>query len=455
MMTAHAQFDRQGRLQASDPPLARLHAGAGGVPNGEMAVPEIAAIVWQALSFSIRVSKSVIVADGVKTRKLDVDAVPVPEGIHLTVTGWEASLDLPDIAQHEDLNFDRARLVTDGAWRTDKELRITRMAAGVDRQIGFLPATARGLAFSRVFRLVPDMTGDVPVLAALAAGRSFEDQPAELLPAGAAPVLISGQPIHDHHGAFCGLQGAFRFVTRAHTEGVRDDDDELDHMVSTRLEAALRGPIGRMIDHADAIALQADGPLRRDYARYGSDIAGAARHLLGLVDDLGSVQAIERADLPIRLEPVDLVDLARRAAGLLGVRLIEKAVTLELVDPPTRPMAQGDFGRVLQILVNLIGNATRYAPENGTIYVSIEPGPERVCVAVRDQGKGIAPEDQARIFEKFERLDPSEPGGSGLGLYISRRLAQAMGGDLQVHSAVGEGACFTLCLPALPDDVLT
>jgi signal transduction histidine kinase len=68
-------------------------------------------------------------------------------------------------------------------------------------------------------------------------------------------------------------------------------------------------------------------------------------------------------------------------------------------------------------------------------------------IIVADQGKGIAPEDQARIFEKFERVDPSEPGGSGLGLYIARRLARAMGGDLTVDSALGQGARFMLSLP--------
>jgi signal transduction histidine kinase len=71
-----------------------------------------------------------------------------------------------------------------------------------------------------------------------------------------------------------------------------------------------------------------------------------------------------------------------------------------------------------------------------------------VALIVADQGKGIALEDQPRIFEKFERVDPSEPGGTGLGLYIARRLARAMGGDVAVDSAPGQGARFTFTLPA-------
>ena len=73
---------------------------------------------------------------------------------------------------------------------------------------------------------------------------------------------------------------------------------------------------------------------------------------------------------------------------------------------------------------------------------------EQVALTVTDQGKGVAAADQARIFDKFVRVDPGEPGGSGLGLYIARRLARAMGGDLSVESAPGEGARFTLTLPA-------
>ena len=115
-------------------------------------------------------------------------------------------------------------------------------------------------------------------------------------------------------------------------------------------------------------------------------------------------------------------------------------------DSDTAP-ATGEFKRVLQILVNLIGNAVRYSPDGGMVWVRTHRDRGTAVIIVADQGKGIAPEDQARIFDKFERVDPTEPGGSGLGLYIARRLARAMGGDLTVDSAPGEGARFMLSLP--------
>lgn len=186
--------------------------------------------------------------------------------------------------------------------------------------------------------------------------------------------------------------------------------------------------------------------MRRGYAGYANDIASAARHLLGLVDDLSNLQAVERADFTIETDIVDLADIARRAAGLLGVRAGDRKVRIDRPAEGEQLPAIGDFGRVLQILVNLIGNAVRYSPEESAVWVRSEIEGDTAVVIVADQGKGIAHEDQQRIFEKFERVDPSEPGGSGLGLYISRRLARAMGGDITVDSAPGQGARFILTL---------
>ena len=90
----------------------------------------------------------------------------------------------------------------------------------------------------------------------------------------------------------------------------------------------------------------------------------------------------------------------------------------------------------------------RYSPAGSTVWVRAEREGDLAAVIVADQGKGIAVEDQARIFEKFQRVDPNEPGGSGLGLYIARRLARAMGGDISVDSAPGQGARFLFTLPA-------
>jgi signal transduction histidine kinase len=98
--------------------------------------------------------------------------------------------------------------------------------------------------------------------------------------------------------------------------------------------------------------------------------------------------------------------------------------------------------------MNLLTNAIRYTPEGGQVWIRADREGDLAALIIADQGKGIAPGDQARIFEKFERVDASEAGGTGLGLYIARRLARAMGGDLAVDSAPGQGSRFTFTLPS-------
>ena len=103
---------------------------------------------------------------------------------------------------------------------------------------------------------------------------------------------------------------------------------------------------------------------------------------------------------------------------------------------------------MIQILVNLIGNAVRHSPEKGTVTLSFGQTEGTASVTVSDEGPGIDPADQQRIFERFERA--GKEGGTGLGLAISRRLARSMGGDVTLESAPEAGAHFTLTLPSCP-----
>jgi signal transduction histidine kinase len=109
--------------------------------------------------------------------------------------------------------------------------------------------------------------------------------------------------------------------------------------------------------------------------------------------------------------------------------------------------ARGEPRSVVQILVNLIGNAARYSPEGTTVTASFERSGGLAMVHVADEGPGIDGVDQERIFEPFEQAQNGN-GGSGLGLAISRRLARGMGGDIRLESVPGDGARFTLVLPA-------
>jgi len=435
--------DPDGRLVEADPRLRDLNTRAGGALGEPVAVPQLARLARLAQRLGILVSRGVVAADGADDLQLWVRAEPGAAGVSLTITGWRGrpAWTAPDTSGEPE----HAALAADADWRweTDAALRLTFLTPNVGTRHGFDADALLGQPLTTLFVLGEDESGGFPILGGLAMRERFEDQPARLRATG-EPLRLAAAPRSNLRGDFVGFTGA---VTVERPESPQTIDDA-GGAFAVRLDTALRAPLGRIIANADSINAQSDGPLRQDYAEYAADIASAARHLMGLVDDLVDLQAIERADFHVAVEAIDLADLARRAAGLLAVRASDSKVRIDKPALGEALPARGEFRRVLQILVNLIGNAVRYSPENGVIWVRAEREGVAAAVIVADQGKGIAPEDQARIFEKFERVDPREPGGSGLGLYIARRLARAMGGDITVDSAPGHGARFVLTLPA-------
>ncbi|WP_338445289.1 HAMP domain-containing sensor histidine kinase [Pelagerythrobacter marensis] len=217
--------------------------------------------------------------------------------------------------------------------------------------------------------------------------------------------------------------------------------------IGQELSPVLRQPIARIIANAETIRTRLAGPLAEEYSNYAADIAAAGQHLLALIDDLSDLEVVESEDFATAPDRIDLGDVARRAAGILAVRARERHIELVAPEEGQSVPAIAEFRRVLQILLNLLGNAIRYAPEGSTVRLKLSARKGRARVSVIDQGAGLSAEQQARVFEKFERLGRSGDGGSGLGLYISRRLARAMGGDLSVKSKPGQGASFRLDLP--------
>lgn len=221
--------------------------------------------------------------------------------------------------------------------------------------------------------------------------------------------------------------------------------------IGLEIAPVLRQPVSRIIANAETIRTQLAGPLAEEYSNYAADIASAGEHLLALIDDLTTLEMVEDEKFDPAPDQIDLADVARRAAGILGVRAREGGITIDAPKPGESAPAIGEFRRVLQILLNLVGNAVRYSPDGSQVWLRVETEGDRARVTVADQGEGLSEEEQLRVFSKFERLGRQGDGGSGLGLYISRRLAVAMGGSLTVESAKGQGARFTLELPVDPD----
>ncbi len=443
----HGRVDAEGRLLAADAPLAALQARAGGEPDGPLAIPQIAALARLARRLGTPVARAVFAADGDEDLDLWVRARPEQGEVAVTIAGWTRRPPAPRFdTSVASAIFDRLRAEALWTWECDAALRLTAVSREGLAALGLgAGAPAAGDALTRLVTLEEDGAAPPPLLAALAGGHGFDDQRITVR-SGGARFRLAGEPLVDPLGRVRGFRGgAYRVAEAVDPSATGTSGGAF----AVRLDAALRAPLQRIVATAEAIREQGDGPLRSDYGAYAGDIASAGRHLLGLVDDLVDLEAVEHDDLAVEREPVDLADLARRAAGLLSVRADDKGIRIQRPDEDDRLPATGDFRRVLQVLVNLVGNAVRFGPEGSSVVVTVAARADGATAAiVVDEGRGIAPEDRERVFEKFERLGAREP-GSGLGLYISRRLARAMGGDVTIESAAGEGARVVFTLPGV------
>ena len=198
-------------------------------------------------------------------------------------------------------------------------------------------------------------------------------------------------------------------------------------------------------------------PLNDKQADYASKAQNAAKTLLGLLNDILDISKVEAGKMTIDPQPFSVQQLLRDLGVILGANIGTKPVKLRWkVDPSVPPHLVGDVLRLHQILVNLGGNAVKFTAE-GDVVVSlqlVQRTAEKATIrfSVRDTGIGIAPENQAKIFSGFTQAEASTTrrfGGTGLGVAISHKLVALMGGELSLHSALGEGSdfFFTLTLP--------
>jgi signal transduction histidine kinase len=225
---------------------------------------------------------------------------------------------------------------------------------------------------------------------------------------------------------------------------VRMRDDFLS-MISHEL----RNPLNSVYLQAQVRRKMLSGPTPPDNAAMLRTVERDERQIRSMVrllDDMLDVSRLRTGKLAIAPAPFDLAESAHAVVEAMQEQARQKGVAITLDAPDALPL-EGDEFRIEQVINNLLTNALRYGEGKPvTVTVTAAGGEARVCV--RDQGMGIAPEDQERIFEQFERTDgAAQVAGLGLGLYIARQIAQAHGGQLQVHSRPGEGAEFVLSLP--------
>ena len=168
-----------------------------------------------------------------------------------------------------------------------------------------------------------------------------------------------------------------------------------------------------------------------------------------LVRDLLFLSRVESSELPLDLHPVDLAELVGTALREIDGKYRGEHIVVEAPPRPVHVMADSD--RLCQVIVNLLDNAVKYSPEGTPVTIRWERQESEVCLAVIDQGRGIAPEDMPRLFTRFGKIGKTVRAGhvgTGLGLYISRGLVEKMHGRIVVETAPGQGSTFSVVLPA-------
>lgn len=213
----------------------------------------------------------------------------------------------------------------------------------------------------------------------------------------------------------------------------------------------LRTPLTAIIGFSELLALQVFGPLQERYRGYGADILGAGRHLLGVVDQLLDIAAIESKRIKFRIEILDPGAIVREVAEMMKPIAAGRGVTISLHPPEEPVLTLSDAGALRQVLVNLLGNAVKFCRDGAVAEVSWRRGHDGVVeILVADQGDGIGAEDLEHIFEPFWRKEGSyvrRRSGTGLGLALTRQTVERMGGTIAVESAKGEGSRFLVRLP--------
>jgi len=250
---------------------------------------------------------------------------------------------------------------------------------------------------------------------------------------------------------------------------VDNPDDELGHLARvfnealTRLESSfeqlrrftadasheLRTPL-TAIRSVGEVGLQKQGPISYYVDIIGSMLEEAGR-LTRLVDSLLTISRADAGHVPINRSDIRLVDLVKEAMGLLDVLAEEKNQTL-VVEGNPELVISADRLILRQALVNLIDNAVKYSPHRATILVLVASAGSEAIVDVKDDGPGIAPEHQARIFDRFYRVDKSrsrEAGGAGLGLSIVKWAVEVNGGRIELISREDLGCTFRIRLPVV------
>lgn len=272
------------------------------------------------------------------------------------------------------------------------------------------------------------------------------------------PVEISLSPLDTEEGTL--VSSSIRDVTdRKRVErALQEKNLELENASLTKdrflasMSHELRTPLNAIIGFTGTLLMKLPGPLTADQEKQLRTVQRSAKHLLSLINDILDLAKIESGKVELKLEPVCCQHVVLEVATALRPAAEGKGLSFEVKMPEIDLVIHTDQRALSQILLNLTNNAIKFT-EQGRVSLELSQrqvdGHLQTEITVADTGIGIRPDDQAKLFQAFSQVDGSSKrhyDGTGLGLHLSRKLAELLGGELTCHSEYGHGSAFTLVL---------
>jgi|GEM_PF-3416126 len=225
----------------------------------------------------------------------------------------------------------------------------------------------------------------------------------------------------------------------------------------------LRTPLNAIIGFADLMMAEVHGKLepegREQYKDYAKDIHNSGKHLLEIINDILDLSKAEAGKIEVHITEVGIKRLVQEALSMVNKKADNRGIELKNKIGASIPKIYIDRIRLKQIIVNLLSNAIKFTEEGGVVYIEVEQEKVRdqkfVNISIIDNGIGISDENQIKIFKNFEQVENKmnrNYEGTGLGLALSRNLAQLMGGDISLQSKLGVGSSFTVKLPVFKSE---
>ncbi len=334
--------------------------------------------------------------------------------------------------------------IDDGLIIVDEQARIERLNPIAARQLGTTVDLAIGRTLDELLggerfnqRIIDDIASQ---------SLSQDDEPDLVIGEGVMQrkLALALTPFTDDTRP--GLVMLLRDVTEER------EQEQLQTDFVLRASHELRTPVTGLKMAMDLLAERARFAPDSREADLFETVHTETHRLADLVADLLDVSRLSHAETPLKLEPVQLAQLAGDAQARFEPMALERKLSISCAVAPNLPDLQLDAGQFSRVLDNLIGNAIRHTPSGGEVGITVVAGSDAIRIEVRDSGEGLTRRQLARIFDPFVQFGRNT-GGAGLGLTLSREIVERHGGKIEVASQRGQGARFTVSLP-WPSEVL-